>query len=121
MQQLLFLEAVIKAAIGVLLMIAPGVVLKILGLPVVPTGFWPRLFGATLVGIAGANVIEGTLLASRGLGLAGSLVINFAIAAMLTIQLAVNAAAETLRGKLLLWLLAACFYVLILVEIAHVQ
>lgn len=120
MQQLLFLEAIVKAAIGVLLMAAPGVVLKVLGLPSPPTGFWPRLFGATLFGIAGANVIEGTLLASRGLGLAGSLAINFAIAAMLTIQLAVNAAAETVRGKMLLWILVACLYVLILVEIAHV-
>lgn len=120
MQQLLFLEAVVKAAIGLVLMIAPGASFRVLGLPVVPTGFWPRLLGATLFGIAGANLIEGTLLGSRGLGLAGSLAINFAIAAMLTIQLAVNAAATTLRGRLLLWILVAVLYVLILVEIAHV-
>lgn len=120
MQQLLFLEAVVKAAIGLILMIAPGTTFKIAGLPDVPTGFWPRLFGATLVGIAGANVIEGTLLGSRGLGLAGSLAINFAIAAMLTVQLALNAAATTMRGKMLLWLLVATLYALILVEIAHV-
>lgn len=120
MQQLLFIEALVKAAIGLLLITAPGVVIKILGLPPVPTGFWPRILGAALIGIAGANLIEGTLLGSRGLGLAGSLAINFALAAMLTIQLAVNAAATTVRGKLLLWILAAALYVLILVEIAHV-
>jgi hypothetical protein len=120
MQQLLFLEAVVKAAIGLILMIAPGAAFKVAGLPPVPTGFWPRVLGATLFGIAGANLIEGTLLGSRGLGLAGSLAINFAIAAMLTIQLALNAAATTVRGKLLLWVLVAILYVLILVEIAHV-
>lgn len=120
MQQLLFLEALVKAAIGLVLMIAPGTAFRVAGLPGVLTGFWPRLFGATLFGIAGANVIEGTLLGSRGLGLAGSLAINFAIAAMLTIQLATNTAAVTIRGKILLWILVAALYVLILVEIAHV-
>lgn len=119
MQQLLFLEAVAKAAIGLLLMLAPSVVIRALGLPAVLNGFWPRLFGATLFGIAGANLIEGTLLGSRGLGLGGSLAINFAVAAMLTVQLALNAAATTVRGKVLLWILVASLYVLILVEIAH--
>jgi hypothetical protein len=119
MQQLLFLEAVTKGVLGLVLMIAPSAIIRVLGLPAVLSGFWPRLFGATLFGIAGANLIEGTLLASRGLGLAGSLAINFAIAAMLTMQLSLNAAATTVRGKVLLWVLVACLYVLILVEIAH--
>jgi hypothetical protein len=119
MQQLLFFEAVVKAVIGVVLMIAPATSFRVLGLPAVPTGFWPRLLGATLFGIAGAGIVEGALPGSRGLGLGGSLAINFAIAAMLTIQLAVNAAATTVRGRVLLWILAAILYVLILVEIAH--
>lgn len=119
MQQLLFLEAIVKAALGLLLMIAPGAVIGLFGLPAILNGFWPRLLGATLFGIAGASLIEGTLLSSRGLGLGGSLAINFAIAAMLTVQLALNAAAVTVRGKVLLWVLVACLYVLILVEIAH--
>ena len=50
----------------------------------------------------------------------GVLAINFALASVMTIQLATNAAAETVRGRVLLWILVASLYVLILVEIAHV-
>lgn len=119
MQQLLFLEAILKGGIGLMLAIAPGAIIKILGLPAVPTGFWPRMLGAILLGVACATLIEGTLLGSRGLGLAGSLAINFAAVAMLITLLALNAAAVTLRGRVLLWILVACLCVLILVEIAH--
>lgn len=120
MQQLLFVEAILKATFGLLLVAAPQVLIKLCGLPPVLTGFWPRLLGATLLGIAAATLIEGTLLGSRGLGLGGSLAINFAVVAMLITMLAVNAAATTVRGKVLLWSLVAGLCALILVEIAHV-
>lgn len=120
MQQLFFLEAVVKATLGILLLAAPHVVIKLCGLPQVPTGFWPRLLGATLLGISAATVIEATLPGSRGLGMGGSLAVNFAALSILIPMLAVNAAAQTTRGKILLWLLVALMCALILVEIAHV-
>ena len=120
MQQLLFIEAIVKGAIGLVLLSIPGVVTKLLGLPQTPTGVWPRLLGATLIGIAIACVVEGAITGARGLAMGGVLAINFALASVMTIQLATNAAAETVRGRVLLWILVASLYVLILVEIAHV-
>ena len=54
MQQLLWLETLLKLIPGLLLALAPLTTLRILGLPRPDTGFWPRLCGALLVGIAGA-------------------------------------------------------------------
>jgi hypothetical protein len=74
-QQLLWLETLLKFVPGLLLALAPLTTLRVLGLPRPETGFWPRLCGALLIGIAGALFLEGTS-RGHGLSLAGCIVIN---------------------------------------------
>jgi len=48
-----------------------------LGLPRTETGFWPRLLGALLIGLAGATFLEGSSPGSRGLGLQAASLLTF--------------------------------------------
>lgn len=119
MQELLWLETLIKLASGVLLLVLPGAVIKVLGLPPVPDGFWPRVLGATLVGLGGAAFIEGAWTGSRGIGLAGLILVNLAMAAAIASAALMGSGAPTRRGRLVLWLVVAALVVLVLVEIAY--
>ncbi len=85
MQQLLWIETLLKFSAGLMLVLAPLATIKLLGLPPASTGFWPRLLGALLIGIAGALFLEGSVPGSRGLGLAGCLVINFSAVSLMGI------------------------------------
>ncbi len=60
MQQLLWLETLLKFSAGVLLAILPMMTVRLLGLPRPDSGFWPRVCGALLIGIAAALFLEGT-------------------------------------------------------------
>ena len=77
MQQLLWLETLLKLIPGLLLALTPLTTLRILGLPRPDTGYWPRLCGALLLGFAGALFIEGT---SRGHGSASRAVSSLTFA-----------------------------------------
>ena len=89
MQQLLWLETLLKLVPGILLALAPLTTLRLLGLPRPDTGFWPRLCGAMLVGLAGALFLEGTS-RGHGLGLAGTIVINLCGGAVLATLLVLD-------------------------------
>ena len=60
-EQLLWVEMLLKLAAGLVLLIAPTTTAAVLGLPRPGSGFWPRLLGATLVG----QGIASALLAGR--------------------------------------------------------
>jgi len=108
-----------KLAGGVALLAAPRIVIKLLGLPVSdPSAFWPRLLGGVLVGIAGALYIEGALSGSKGLGLAGAIIVNLAAAAVVAGELVLRRGAPTVRGRYALWALAALLFAVSLAEIA---
>ena len=92
--------------------------LKIFGLPGRDTALWPRLLGASLAGMALAQLAEGGIAGSGGLGLAGTALINITCAASLAVLLITNQAAITRRGRLLLWCTVALLIVLSGVEIA---
>ena len=119
MHQLLWFETLLKLAGGAALLLAPLSVIKILGLPPSATGFWPRLLGVVLIGIAGAAFIEGAWAGSRGLGLAGLILINLASAAVLAMAALFGGGAQTRRGAFTLWALVVLLFVLALFEIAH--
>lgn len=119
MQQLLWIETVLKLAGGLVLLVAPRVAIAMLGLPPGAGAFWPRLLGGVLVGIAAALYIEGALPGSKGLGLAGVVMINLAAATIAAGQLATRKASPSARGTIVLWLLVALLFLLSLVEIAY--
>lgn len=119
MQQLLWIETVLKLATGIALLALPGPLARAFGLPRDSTGFWPRLLGAVLVGLAAAFVLEGWIGNVHGLGLAGALAINLATVMALAGLLILGKAAPTRRGRILLWCVVAVLALLALFELPH--
>ena len=116
--QFLLIEAIVKATGGLFLVLVPGLTIRFLGLPRSGTNFWPRLLGAVLLGLAMAAVLEGTLRAQGGLGLAGSIAINLCVAIILGSSLILGKTAPTRRGRLILWLLLILLTLSSLAELA---
>ncbi len=119
MQQLLWLETLLKLTGGPLLLLAPMSTIRAFGLPASASGFWPRIVGALLLGIAAATYIEGAWAGSRGLGLAGLVAINLTGALVIALAILAGRAAPTRRGAVALWVLVALLVSLSLVEIAQ--
>jgi len=116
-QQLLWLETLLKLTPGLLLALTPLTSLRVLGLPRPDTGFWPRLCGALLVGIAGALFLEGTS-RGHGLGLAGCIIINLCGATVLATLLVLDRGPTSTRGRVVVWALVCALVTLSVVEIA---
>jgi len=116
-QQLLWLETLLKLAPGVVLLLFPLTTLRVLGLPRPDTGFWPRLCGALLVGMAGALFLEGTA-RGHGIGMAGIIMVNLTGAATLAALLVLDAGPASGRGKLAVWLIVCALILLSVTEIA---
>ena len=122
--QLLWLETLFKGSLGLVLIFLPLTAARLAGLPHGNTAFWPRLFGAALLGIAGAFAVEGYNLAggpieAKGLGLGGAVIINLTAILSLFGTLIFSAVA-TWRGKVLIWLMIILLLFLTLFEIAHI-
>ena len=117
MQQLLWIETLLKLVPGLLLALAPLTTLRVLGLPRPDNGFWPRLTGALLIGIAGALFIEGTQ-SSHGLGLAGCIIINLCGATVLATLLVLDCGPTSTRGRVVVWALTCTLVILSVFEIA---
>lgn len=115
MQQLLWLETLLKLSAGLLLLLLPLSTLRLLGLPRPDTGFWPRLCGALLLGIAAASFIEGAAF-GHGLGLAGSILINLVGIALLGAALVFDGGPATLRGRVVVWLTVCALVFLSVLE-----
>lgn len=121
--QLLWLETLLKGGIGLLMLAMPLTAAKIAGLPHGNSAFWPRLFGAALVGIAAAFAVEGysqinANISARGLGLGGAIVINLVTLVSL-IGTIIFKGVSSRRGHLLVVCLCLALSLLMLFEIAH--
>ncbi len=103
MQQLLWLETLVKFFPGVMLALAPMTSLRVLGLPRPDSGFWPRICGILLAGIAITLFLEGTS-SGHGLGLAGVIVINLLGASFLASMLVLESGPASKRGRTAVWL-----------------
>jgi hypothetical protein len=118
-QQLLWIETLIKLAAGLTLIIVPRGTARLLGLPPADERFWPRLLGAVLIGIAAGALIEARLGSGRGISLGGCIAINLAGAAMLGGLLIPSRTGLTVRGRWFLWALCGVLVLLALIEIAY--
>ncbi len=121
MQQILWFEIIFKGAIGATLLILPLTALSVAGLQRPETGFWPRLVGALLLGIAAGVFL--TLRfpeANGGIGPAGLVPINLGTAAAFIIPLIMGSAAPTRRGRAIAVIGAVASLALAFLEIAHI-
>lgn len=118
MQQLLWIETLLKLSAGLPLALMPLSTIRLLGLPRPESGFWPRLCGALLIGIAGALLLEGRTPGSQGLGLAGIVVINLCGASLLSALLVLEKGPASARGRIIVWLVVVVLLTLSLFEIA---
>src|SRR5690606_34240878 len=119
-QQLLWIETILKLSGGLVLLTMPRVAVKVLGLPAGDSSFWPRLLGAVLIGMAGGFYIEGARADSKGLALAAAILVSLAAAGTVAAQLVIMRSAPTQRGAAVLWLLVALLFFLSLLEIASI-
>ncbi len=103
MQQLLWIETLLKLSAGLLLILAPRTTIKIFGLTPAESGFWPRLLGAVLIGIAGAIYLEGGWPGSGGLGLGGCVIVNLSAVSMMLSLLVLEAGPPSARGRGAMW------------------
>jgi hypothetical protein len=117
-QQLLWIECLFKLSVGVMLMLGPRVLARVLGLPPAESPFWPRVLGGLLTGVAAAAFIEVKLKAGSGLGLGGAIGINLAGVAILVSLLILGQTGPHRRGRAVLWILSGVLATLALVEIA---
>ncbi len=118
MEQLLAFETILKLVGGVSLLFFPLTVSRVFGLPMAPSGFWPRLLGAVLIGIAGATYLE--MVKHNGLSIAACVIINLVGASTIIGLLIFKGAGNTRRGRATLGILALLLMVLLLVEIAYI-
>ena len=106
---LLELDGYANILLGLVLALFPAPAARILGLPGVENAFYPSLFGAVLIGIGAALLLERYFRADHlvGLGLGGALIINLCFGIALAAWLITVDLALPLRGYLILWLLVA--------------
>ncbi len=123
--QLLWIEALFKGSLGLIMLLTPLTAARVVGLPHGASPFWPRLFGAALLAITAAIAVEGysehipNTPDVRGLGLGGAIAINF-VTLLALIGALVFRGVPSRRGKLLLWVISLFIVFLMLLEIAHV-
>lgn len=121
LQQILWFELVIKALAGLTLFLIPLTAIRITGMQRPENGFWPRLLGAVIFGIACAVFITLNFPdAKGGLGPAGLIPINLAGAAAMIAPLIMGSAAPTRRGRLFILVNAVVLLTLAFLEIAHI-
>jgi hypothetical protein len=117
--QLLWIEVITEASMGLALLAMPRLLIKILGLPDAATPFWPRLLGGVLTGAALATFIGMVGWSKTGLGLGGHVAINVIVSLTLLATLMLGPSPLTRRGRVGLWVLALSLLALAFVEIAH--
>jgi hypothetical protein len=117
--QILWLDAVLKLACGLPLVLLPGASLKAAGLPGSAAPLLARLLGAALCGMALALALEPLTGRTSGLGPGGAALINLSGALVLGLAIVSGRAEAPFRGRLLLWVLVAAMALLAALELPH--
>jgi hypothetical protein len=105
---LLLIDGIVNLLVGIMLLLFPLGVARLLGVPQPGNNFYPTILGAVIFGIGIALLIEayGEQRGIHGLGLAGAIAINFCGAGVLTLWLICTPLNLPLRGYIVLWTLA---------------
>ena len=118
--QILWFETILKFSAGIALLAFPVSLAKVLGLPHGNVGFWARLLGGILIGLAGAIYLEASQPGMRGVGFSGLVIINIT-AILLMMSLIIMKQIETWRGNAMVWIVCGALLLLTLFEIAQIQ
>jgi len=115
----LLIDGVINLVLGIILLLFPLGMAKLLGLPNSNTNFYPVILGAVLFGIGIALLVEryGAHKDVRGLGLGGAIAINLCGAGVLLVWLVAAPLDIPLRGHIILWSIAIIVLIVGLAEL----
>lgn len=107
-QLLLVVDGIINMALGILLIIFPTSMIRVLNLPKVETNFYINVLGAVLFGIGIALLMErfNDQLHIRGLGIAGAITINLFGAVTVMVWLMFGHLDLSTGGRIFLWSIA---------------
>jgi len=120
--QLLWIETLLKFTCGVVLLMAPITAARLLGLPHGNVGFWPRLLGALLAGLAFVIYLEGASGTGGGSGrhagisLTGIAIINATTVAVLLACIVLRLV-KPVRGIVVLWSIVLVLFGLAVLEL----
>ena len=117
MEQLLWIETLVKGTIGLCLLLSPKLFIRLFALPETSAPFWPRLTGAVLAGLSVVIFMSGAKLIQDGIGLGGLAVLNVAAGAVLLGQYLAPTSVPQRRGRSLLGFLALLLVTLAILEI----
>ncbi len=117
---LLAVDGVINLVLGALLVVAPGWLVRTLGVPGFVSRFYPSILGGVLVGIGLALFFEARRRegVTAGLGLAGAILINLCGGGVLAGWLMFAQPELSTRGRITLWTVAAVVLGIAAAEIA---
>ena len=108
MRAILYIDAVINLALGLLLLFFSPSLASSLGVPPSSTGFYPNVLGGIFIGITIALVIEATNRKphhTNGLGLTGAISINLCGGTTLGLWLILGDLHLPTKGMVFLWAL----------------
>jgi len=116
---LLVIDGIINMVLGVMLIVIPSEVVRVLGIPEVGSLFYANLLGGVLFGIGIALLLERARPPLRivGLGLGGAISINLCGGFVLAMWLASGRLSPSMFGILALWALVLVLIGLSLIEL----
>lgn len=120
-RQLILMEVATKLVTGLILLIMPQLALRIAGLPRSDQPLWARVLGGASIGLAVAAFIDIQLPGTRGIGLAGLVAVNLALAAAIGLQMILSLDGISRRGRILLAIICGALVTASLVEIAFIS
>lgn len=116
---LLFIDSVVNAAIGVILLCYPLGIGDFLDLPKSNNNFYPVILGAVILGIGIALFIERKYYERgiRGLGIEGAITINILASSVLIIFLIFSNLNISVLGSIILWFIGILVFIIGVLEI----
>lgn len=117
MDQLLWIETLVKGLAGLGLFLAPTTIIRAFALPASLTPFWPRLLGSLLLAIAVVTFLTGAKLLNDGLGLGALAIFNLIACTFLGGHLFFARAEQARRARALMTLVTITLGALAVAEL----